>query len=51
MCPALAGGFLTFDLAEKPVFFCLFVLMTDINKLAQTVYCVSLRPWHRNIYH
>ena len=41
MFPALAGGFLTSELPEKPVFFCLFVLMTDINKLAQTVPCLS----------
>ena len=51
MCPALAGGFLTSELPEKPVLFCLFVLITDINKLAQTEYHVSLRPWHRYIYH
>ena len=25
--------------------------ITSINKLTQTAHHVSLRPWHRNIYH
>ena len=59
VCSALAGGLLTSEPPGKQAFsvclffflFCLFVLMTNIKKLAQTAHHVSLRPWHGSIYH